>query len=825
MNIAEKLNNTQIYVFANLASNEADRDATAMDIISMIYQHPQRDAIEKARHTGKGTDLYDKTKRYEVPSVRWAFSDPLRSLNPEVSDKLDDPTGLMYVDFDPEDLQGLIDPDSTLETSEALKALFNLPYVLAVWRSFGGHGLGVICAVNGYTFKTHAEHYYDLTANIFQHTGLMADLSCSDPMRLNVVSSDEKILLKSGDCTPYALRTYNSNFSDPSNNVFKQFNSDPESDSITEHALDSSGWKQSGGDYWVRPGKQKGVSAIFSKSGIYAGKIRVFTSSTDLEPKMYDKSELVKDLLYSGNGKEFFKYLAKRYPSKGERSVRQPSTPLPTEPTRGNGYAMPEDPDEIDKLIDTLEIEGKVEIVDMMQDFGGFAVYPPALEEALETYTENSGLPREFIMHASLFAISTLTQGKIELNVNPEFNYKESPVFWGMTIGRPGEGKTPPHKVLLSPIIDKIQEKLNTEYEQANEDYNNWLSLSQKEKNELGENAEQFAKPPQRKQVLATEGTLEGLIQVLRDSGSTGYYVDEIDGFFSSMNAYRGGAGADSQTYLQIFNRSTIQKNLVRENLYIKKPFMPITGTGTPKKILKVLRQNHAENGMYERFTYFLTPKQDTENVEPKKVNSRRNQQEGKKFETENALFTWEQFVNKTFTFFNNIRRDSPIQLNYDDEAIDLLEKWEQYYNDEEAKYLRDNKESRASLVAKMRTYFYRLPIIFWVARNLGANPKGAINYNDMQHPTITIEDISSATSLMRYLHSTWEYVHDELFNVTDPNTLDASGLSLYRKGLVLKLYKKNKDIGFRKIAEAVNRLTPGHKPLAHTTAMRWVRV
>ena len=252
---------------------------------------------------------------------------------------------------------------------------------------------------------------------------------------------------------------------------------------------------------------------------------------------------------------------------------------------------------------------------------------------------------------------------------------------------------------------------------------------------------------------------------------------------------------------------------------------MPIFGTGILEKMVKELKKGHTDTGMYERWTYWIQPQlKEGEEIKKRSIKSRLAQPEKGAADGKMAMIRWSNFIDKMFYFFNSHKAESPIMLNYDETATKQVELWENWFFDQEHEFAKAGKSELISLYAKIKIYFYRLPALFWAARIFGTDINAQHDYTKVLDTTIRVEDILAAQNIINYLITTYTYMHEELFNVHDPNTLDRSEISDFRRSLVKKLRTKHPDVSYRTIAEAVNRLTPASKGVTHVTVGNWIR-
>lgn len=144
----------------------------------------------KKQETGKSGEyvdvsrnIYNHVKSSVIPSVTWAGTFSLRNKS-----GLIDLNG--YIFFD-------IDDFSEISVEQALNILkdSNFKFVKAVWKSFGGNGLGFLVKFEGLTVLNF-ESTWNYAKDQFSKYGLKIDVATKDFTRLSVLSYDEDIFIR-----------------------------------------------------------------------------------------------------------------------------------------------------------------------------------------------------------------------------------------------------------------------------------------------------------------------------------------------------------------------------------------------------------------------------------------------------------------------------------------------------------------------------------------------------------------------------------------------------------------------------------------------------
>lgn len=214
LNILQK----EIAVFKNTqSSHKCDGVRSVESVLNAIRKNPKEDIIRKARRSGKGNtskkykiysygktievNFYDYIKITKIPAVTWALSLKKGEIKrkSEVADN--HMSGFIYYDIDSYD-------NCTLD--EIKLALRSAISVVAVWKSFGGNGLGFLIYVENLTkdnFVPTWEHYkkeIEKFSIAYIQAGraeealpvyLSFDAVTKDYTRLNIVSHDPEIYI------------------------------------------------------------------------------------------------------------------------------------------------------------------------------------------------------------------------------------------------------------------------------------------------------------------------------------------------------------------------------------------------------------------------------------------------------------------------------------------------------------------------------------------------------------------------------------------------------------------------------------------------------
>jgi hypothetical protein len=192
-----------------------------------------------------------------------------------------------------------------------------------------------------------------------------------------------------------------------------------------------------------------------------------------------------------------------------------------------------------------------------------------------------------------LWLISVCVGNSFEIEVKRGWN--ENGVIWVAVVGKAGIGKTPSINNVIFPL-NKLNFKEIKRYHIQLEQYNYYMSLPKKEKEELTE-----PQKPIKSQFIANDITLEALVDLHQESdNAVGVFKDELAGWFKDMNKYR--AGSDLEFWLSCWSGKSVSLNrMTRQGSFIEKPFIPVLGGIQPSIFNQFATDENKDNGFLDR--------------------------------------------------------------------------------------------------------------------------------------------------------------------------------------------------------------------------------
>ena len=119
--------------------------------------------------------------------------------------------------------------------------------------------------------------------------------------------------------------------------------------------------------------------------------------------------------------------------------------------------------------------------------------------------------------------------------------------------------------------------------------------------------------PPVCRRFLVSDVTIEALAERLADSPRGLSMVrDELAGWFSSFNQYKGGRGSDEAGWLSIHGASSLRvdrRTGDRKTIFVPSAAVSITGGIQPPVLARSLGVSHFENGLAARVLLAMPPK------------------------------------------------------------------------------------------------------------------------------------------------------------------------------------------------------------------------
>lgn len=244
------------------------------------------------------------------------------------------------------------------------------------------------------------------------------------------------------------------------------------------------------------------------------------------------------------------------------------------------------DIDEMKKSQNGLELLSKDDVLNFPIE-----VFPENIQLVINKLNSNFGFEKSILSSSILFTYSTALGNSRSIKINNVWS--DNANLWVAIVGERGTAKSPMIGFCVAPL-----NSIESDF------HRNWL-YDINIYNELSKKDKEITTKPQRDQRFTSDVTTEGLIKLLSyNQRGIGLYKDELKGFFSGMNQYKGGQGEDKQFYLQAFNNSSYLKNRANDDpIMIESIFLSIIGSIQPTVFNKVSFDN-TDDGMIDRWLY-----------------------------------------------------------------------------------------------------------------------------------------------------------------------------------------------------------------------------
>jgi Protein of unknown function (DUF3987) len=255
------------------------------------------------------------------------------------------------------------------------------------------------------------------------------------------------------------------------------------------------------------------------------------------------------------------------------------------------------------KLGSLLEIKGKKAPQLFQGDLG----------KALKVTAKNFNISSEILVFCLLPILSARIPSETRLMINPGTDYLVPALRWTALIGETGTKKSPVLKALLAPILNiqkQISAKYKAEKDAYDKDYNFWKT------EKVDKRGEEPTPPAPMLDCYFSDFTIESIGQSISDRPDDSYlvFVDELAGFFKSMDAYRKGGG-DRQKWLDLYNAGALKINRKGSpTIFCPHTSVSILGGLQPSVLAQMIKDDSsAEDGLWNRFMFCRLPQTKTD--------------------------------------------------------------------------------------------------------------------------------------------------------------------------------------------------------------------
>lgn len=227
------------------------------------------------------------------------------------------------------------------------------------------------------------------------------------------------------------------------------------------------------------------------------------------------------------------------------------------------------------------------------------------LPESLQRYTreayENLKFQPSFVGLSILTAIGFAIGGKRWMSVRN--TWKVSPHIWGIIIGHPSDGKTPPIDVVIKPIMDRhnvLMAKNAIAIEKYEDELEFYTNLTRAQKV-----ATKKPKMPVETRLVVTDVTFEAINREFKPNPhGLLNSPNEAMAFFNSMSRYQAN---DRAGWINVFDRKQNENLRSSRKLSVKNPFMSLISTIQFDAFNKFMKTQDLNDGLPERFLFAMS--------------------------------------------------------------------------------------------------------------------------------------------------------------------------------------------------------------------------
>jgi len=264
---------------------------------------------------------------------------------------------------------------------------------------------------------------------------------------------------------------------------------------------------------------------------------------------------------------------------------------------------------ETESLDEIGELAEEVNELAQLDQASGIALLPKVLDTPLRRTAEVVNLPVEAYYLPLLCVAASCISNQTRLEIDPRTEFGVPPILWGGLVGEPGSGKSHVIGTLMRPLRD-LQMEHHIRYQHRLEEYK--TALREYEKKKKSEDAGDPPARPKPTKFYVSNYTLEAISQILNDQPDRGLLVapDELAVFRRSMDAYRGGRGADRAHWLDLYNGEDLSVDRkTSDNIFVRYTSVSVVGGIQPSILQKAWREDkEIGDGLWSRFAWVKLP-------------------------------------------------------------------------------------------------------------------------------------------------------------------------------------------------------------------------
>jgi hypothetical protein len=247
------------------------------------------------------------------------------------------------------------------------------------------------------------------------------------------------------------------------------------------------------------------------------------------------------------------------------------------------------------------------------RDFSKYLTFPTvAMPKVLHPLIDSASAsiicPKDYIAIPLLTTLAGSIGRTYELLVKP--GWYESTALWTVGVGKPGTAKSPGLKTAIKGVYE-IQNRYIEEYQEQRKQYETGYKLYKKqlkkwERSGGGDGITLPAEPekPIRRRTNVSDATVEALAPIMLDNPRGIMLIrDELAGWITSMNQYKGGKGSDVQFFLECWSGGlySIDRKNLDVPVIIPHTYLTVGGTCQPEVLTALLSKSRQDDGFTAR--------------------------------------------------------------------------------------------------------------------------------------------------------------------------------------------------------------------------------
>jgi len=235
----------------------------------------------------------------------------------------------------------------------------------------------------------------------------------------------------------------------------------------------------------------------------------------------------------------------------------------------------------------------------------------PHLAEPIKKVATWMGVDPEAVLTHLLPIAAGLINPNSRVVAKRCINFVQPLLLYTGVVAVTGARKTPTLDIAKQPLV-KLQSAEDAKYEQALQRYEAEMQAI-KETNSKGNRGGEFPqKPKPVREFYLDNATVESVDKVKCQQPDNGLTLikDELSGLFASHGAYKGGKGADKESYLSGWNGGGVKKNRAGDGsrVSLARDSLSITGGIQPDKLRELLGDFSDSQGEWARFLFYSMP-------------------------------------------------------------------------------------------------------------------------------------------------------------------------------------------------------------------------